>query len=218
MNSMVYYLFRERFATPVHKLCSLSGVKTRAVSRIVLGLGLFWAGACRSVQRPDGGSGLLPVGSVVPALVSQDQLDRPVALKSTQVSVVYFYPRDGTPGCTKEACAFRDVWKRFEAANVRVIGVSMNSAQDHREFAQKHQLAFSLISDSQREWSQAFGVPGTLGMLKRVSFLLDGQGLVAKVYSDVDPGVHADEVLRDAARLAPHENNQPVRARTGSGM
>ena len=206
MNSTVYYLFRERFATPRHKLYSLGLVKNLGVLRILLGLSLIWAVACRSVQRPDGGSGLLAVGASVPALVAPDHLDRPIDLRSKQVSVVYFYPRDGTPGCTKEACAFRDVWQRFEAAHVRVIGVSMNSAQEHREFAQKYKLSFSLIADPQRVWAQAFGVPGVFGMLKRVSFLLDAKGRVAKVYSDVDPGVHADEVLRDAARLSPQEH------------
>lgn len=160
--------------------------------------------ACGAAQRPDGGQGHLPVGAHAPALKSQDQRDQPVELGTGTVAVVYFYPRDGTPGCTKEACAFRDVWDRYQAAGVRVIGVSSDSKEAHVQFAKEHALEFSLVSDPEHVWSSAFGVGTVMGMDKRVTFLIDTQGRVAKVYDDVDPGVHADEVLRDAAAL-PHQ-------------
>ncbi|MDX2021004.1 MAG: peroxiredoxin [Deltaproteobacteria bacterium] len=176
-------------------------MKHRCQFQIAWALLLLCAAGCGPVQRPDGGSGLLAVGSAAPGLVANDHLDRPVDLRAAKISVVYFYPRDGTPGCTKEACAFRDVWQRYESAHVRVIGVSTNAAQEHREFAITHKLSFSLIADSQGVWSKAFGVPRLFGMTKRVSFLLDAHGSVAKVYSDVDPGVHANQVLRDVAAL-----------------
>jgi peroxiredoxin Q/BCP len=116
-------------------------------------------------------------------------------------TIVYFYPKDDTPGCTKEACAFRDAWDRYAQAGVRVIGVSTDSNESHREFAEKHDLRFALIADEDRQWAQAFGVPTRAGMAKRVSFLIDRKGTVVKVYPDVDPAVHAEQVLRDASGL-----------------
>lgn len=167
-----------------------------------VGVFFVWLGlACGAAQRPDGGEGLLPVGASVPALKAHDQAEQVVDLTSGDVTVVYFYPRDGTPGCTKEACAFRDVWDRYQTSHVRVIGVSADSAQAHRAFAKEHGLSFSLVSDPEHVWSTAFGVGTVMGMDKRVSFLIDRHGRVAKVYAHVDPGVHADEVLRDAAAL-----------------
>jgi len=160
---------------------------------------------CGSVQRPDGGEGLLPVGAMVPELTRRDHAGAEVALRNGGVSVVYFYPRDGTPGCTREACAFRDAWERYRAAEVRVIGVSSDSDERHRAFAREHELPFSLVSDPDHTWSKAFGVSTVAGMDKRVSFLVDEAGKVAKVYEDVDPGVHANELLSDIAQLAVSE-------------
>lgn len=116
-------------------------------------------------------------------------------------TLVYFYPKDGTPGCTKEACAFRDVWSRYEKAGVRVVGVSSDDTESHREFAQEYELPFPLVSDEDLTWAKAFGVDTTLGMHDRDSFLIAPNGTIAKVYRGVDPGVHADEVLSDAAAL-----------------
>ncbi len=115
--------------------------------------------------------------------------------------VVFFYPRDGTPGCTREACAFRDAWDRYVAAGVQVVGVSNDDVASHAEFVREHTLPFPLLADTESRLAHAFGVPERLGMLSRVTFVLDGQGIVRAVYRDVDPGVHADEVLGAIARL-----------------
>jgi thioredoxin-dependent peroxiredoxin len=115
--------------------------------------------------------------------------------------VLYFYPKDDTPGCTKEACAFRDIWSEYEAAGVLVIGVSTQDLESKREFAEKHELPFPLVADTDESWAKAFGVTVRGGYAKRVSFLLDREGKIAKVYPGVDPGVHAREVLQDAAKL-----------------
>jgi thioredoxin-dependent peroxiredoxin len=115
--------------------------------------------------------------------------------------VVYFYPKDGTPGCTTEACAFRDAWDRFKAANVQVLGVSVDDRQSHEIFSNQQKLPFPILADVEQTWVKAFGVPVKIGMASRVTFLIDPDGKVAKVYPDVDPGVHADEVLKDASRL-----------------
>lgn len=131
--------------------------------------------------------------------------------------VVYFYPKDGTPGCTQEACAFRDAWDKFKVANVIVFGVSTDDRTSHESFAREHNLPFPILADPDQTWLQAFGVPTTAGMASRVTFLISPDGKIAKVYPDVDPGVHADEVLKDAAALtgsAPAEAAAPSDAPT----
>lgn len=160
--------------------------------------------ACGAVQRPDGGSGLLPVGASAPDLTAQDQHGETKRLSAERGHpvVVYFYPKDGTPGCTKEACAFRDAWDGYQKQNVTIFGVSSQGVDSHRDFAKEEKLPFSLLADPDHVWADAFGVGRTLGMTSRVSFLIDGEGKIAKVYPDVDPGLHAAEVLSDAAQLA----------------
>lgn len=110
-------------------------------------------------------------------------------------AVVYFYPKDETPGCTKEACAFRDAFSRYQALHVTVFGVSRDSKQSHAAFRTSHQLPFSLVSDESGAVTQAYGVSNTLGMASRVTFLIGADGKVARVWPDVDPAVHAQEVL-----------------------
>jgi peroxiredoxin Q/BCP len=161
------------------------------------------AAACAGPQRPDGGRGLLPVGSPVPNVVGVDQQGTEHALSKLagRVTVVYFYPKDQTPGCTKEACAFRDAWARYRDAGVMVFGVSSDKRESHRRFAAKHGLEFPLIADTDRAWANAFGVGSTAGLYQRVTFVLGRDGKVAKVYPRVDPGVHASQVLQDIGRL-----------------
>lgn len=149
------------------------------------------------------GEATLAAGAPAPALrqVAHDGTDIDLSNPGGKPTLVYFYPRDGTPGCTKEACAFRDVWQRYEEAGVRIVGVSSDSDESHRKFAQEHSLPFPLIADETHAWANAFGVDTTLGMTSRDSFLIGPDGKVAKVYRGVDPGVHADEVLADAKAL-----------------
>ena len=157
---------------------------------------------CGGSQVRSDRSKLLVSGAEVPALVRVDQRGKVVSLRGGPPTLVYFYPKDGTPGCTKEACAFRDAWQKYEQAELRVLGVSTDSEERHRKFAEEHELPFSLISDPEHVWSDAFGVGRFLGSLdERVSFLIDGSGHVKKVYEDVDPGVHAGDVLSDAKAL-----------------
>lgn len=161
--------------------------------------------AKRPAQRPDGGSGPLPVGAAAPDLSGQDQAGKAQSLHAERGHpvLVYFYPKDGTPGCTAEACAFRDAWDRYAKAGVTIFGVSGDDAASHARFAAEHKIPFPLIDDASLRWADGFGVSRMLGITSRVSFLIDGGGKVAKVYRDVDPGVHADEVLRDVAALPP---------------
>ncbi len=158
-------------------------------------------GACGGAQHPNAQTGLLAVGSEVPALVRVDHRGKVISLRSETPTLLYFYPRDGTPGCTKEACALRDAWDDYGMAGLRVIGVSTDSEQEHRTFAEEHELPFSLIADPERTWAEAMGVGKFGNFDDRVSFLIDAQGRVAKTYDDVEPGVHAEQVLADAKAL-----------------
>lgn len=178
----------------------------RLALSVLLSMGLMACSA--SCGGASAGSGaqhkLLPVGSDVPALMRVDHRGKVVALRSSEPTLIYFYPKDGTPGCTKEACAFRDAWQRYSTSGLRVIGVSIDSEEAHRKFAEENSLPFSLISDPSHAWSDAFGVEQRQlmgGVDERVSFLVSKEGKVAKVYDNVDPGVHAQEVVDDARTL-----------------
>lgn len=155
-------------------------------------------GACqRQTQQPEDHVGLLAVGTPAPALQATAHDGTEIDLRSLgKPAVVYFYPADDTPGCTREACAFRDIWSEYEAAGVLVIGVSTQDLESKRAFADKHSLPFPLVADTDERWAKAFGVKVRGGYAERVSFLLDRAGNVAKVYPDVDPGVHAREILQ----------------------
>ena len=118
-----------------------------------------------------------------------------------QKTILYFYPKDDTPGCTKEACSFRDRMADYQRAGLRVYGVSLDSPESHRRFREKYRLNFPLLTDEGGEAAKALGVLGERGVANRVTFLLDPAGRVAKVYSDVSPESHADEILEDARTL-----------------
>jgi peroxiredoxin Q/BCP len=168
---------------------------------LLLLLGLV---ACSSTpRRPDGQLGLLPVGAEAPDVVAVDAAGTKTHHASLrgQPVVVYFYPADGTPGCTKEACAFRDAWSRFQSAHVAVIGVSSQSRESHLAFEKERHLPFPLVADEDGTVQRAYGVSKGLFGYSRVSFLVDASGHIAKVWPDVDPAVHAGEVLDAASAL-----------------
>ncbi|HYQ00423.1 MAG TPA: peroxiredoxin [Polyangiaceae bacterium] len=154
-------------------------------------------GACGPIVRPDGGSGLLPVGAVAPEVVGEALDGNVIRLSAVRgyPAIVYFYPKDGTPGCTKEACAFRDAFTRFQERHVTIFGVSRDSSEVHAEFRKGHQLPFALVADENGAIAKAYGVSSPLGMSARVTFLVDAKGRVARAWPDVDPAVHANEVL-----------------------
>lgn len=167
----------------------------------VLIAGVAILASCSRTQGGQGGK-MLEAGMAPPELSAVDQNGKTQSLVAERGKpvVVYFYPKDATPGCTKEACAFRDVWKKYEAAGVQVFGVSADDQASHAKFAAEHKLPFPLLADPEKKWINAFGVSTTMGMASRVSFLIGPDGKVAKVYPSVDPGVHAEQVLADAQR------------------
>jgi thioredoxin-dependent peroxiredoxin len=119
-----------------------------------------------------------------------------------QKTVLYFYPKDDTPGCTKEACAFRDRMDDYAGADIRVYGVSLDSPESHREFRAKYNLNFPLLTDEGGRASEAVGVlRENRRTANRVTFLLDPEGRISRVYPEVSPETHADEILEDAATL-----------------
>lgn len=118
------------------------------------------------------------------------------ALKGKPV-VVYFYPKDETTGCTKEAKDFRDAWTDLEKSGVVVIGISTDSVESHKAFAKNHDLPFHLISDDGGAIAKSFGVPNRVGFLSRQTFVIGADGNVKKIYRDVDVSKHASEVLAD---------------------
>jgi len=177
---------------------------SRAIHSIAVAVALTaMAGCGGSVRRPDGGEGLLATGAPAPDFAAVDAAGNPVQLTSSRgaPTVVFFYPKDESPGCTKEACAFRDAWDKLGAAKVTVFGISRDSAESHTLFREKYHLPFPLAADSNGEISRAYGVKSTLGMTARVTFLVGPDGRIAKVYPDVDPALHVSELLADATAL-----------------
>ncbi len=150
-----------------------------------------------SSTEPAASPGMPAVGSAAPAIMLQDQTGRVRTLAEYRGHpvVVYFYPRDATPGCTAEACAFRDAWERLQATGTIILGISTDDVISHQRFHDEHNLPFELLSDPDETAASAYGVPVHGGFASRISFLVDRQGNIARVFPDVDPGVHVDEVL-----------------------
>jgi peroxiredoxin Q/BCP len=118
-------------------------------------------------------------------------------LLGTKAIVLYFYPKDETPGCTKEACSFRDSYDVFKEAGAEVIGISSDSQQSHQQFATRHRLPFLLLSDRDGAVRKRYGVPATFGLLPgRVTYIIDQQGRVRHIFSSqFTPEKHITEAL-----------------------
>ena len=117
-----------------------------------------------------------------------------------QPVVLYFYPKDDTPGCTREACAFRDGFARFQQAGLTVLGCSVDSSDAHRAFIKKYKLPFPLLLDPDRKIAKAYGAANgipILGLDRRITYVIDENGKIAKVYPSVDPSTHAGQIIAD---------------------
>jgi len=144
---------------------------------------------------------LLAPGEAAPDFEAPDQNGRAVRLADYRGKwvVLYFYPADETPGCTVESCAFRDGIEDFEAAGAVVLGVSTQDASSHDAFARRHRLPFTLLADTDKVVCKAYGALGLFGYAKRITYLLDPEGKVARVWPSVSPRAHAGEVLEALA-------------------
>ncbi|OCR01354.1 peroxiredoxin [Oscillatoriales cyanobacterium USR001] len=141
------------------------------------------------------------IGEPAPDFTLTSQTGAPVSLKNFQGKksvVLYFYPKDDTPGCTAEACAFRDSYEVFSDAGAEVIGISEDSQQSHQQFAAKYNLPFTLLSDTGNKVRQLYGVPATLWVLPgRVTYVIDQQGIVKHIFdSMLNFKAHVDEALK----------------------
>jgi thioredoxin-dependent peroxiredoxin len=123
--------------------------------------------------------------------------------KGTKAVVVYFYPKDDTPGCTAESCAFRDAYEDFKDEGAEVIGISSDSVDSHKSFAEKHKLPFILLSDQGGKVRSQWGVPSTLGVLPgRVSYVIDKKGIVRNIFnSQLDATKHVSEAKKVLAQI-----------------
>ena len=141
-------------------------------------------------------AGLVP-GSPAPDVTFPVHTGEPVRLASLRGKpvIVYFYPKDDTPGCTIEAQEIRDLYEELKRTGVVVIGVSTDGRDSHRAFAEKHALPFLLASDESGELAKAFGVALKNGRTTRVSFVIDADGKVKRVFPQVTPKGHAAELL-----------------------
>jgi thioredoxin-dependent peroxiredoxin len=168
----------------------------RGSRHVAVALSLVLA-ACGSTTRPDGGKGLLAKGAVAPDFEAREPGGSAVRLSGSAGSprVVYFYPKDETPGCIKEACAFRDAFEKFRVRGVVIFGVSRDSVESHQQFQTHYTLPFALAADEGGSIQAAYGVPSRLGHAARVTFLVGRDGRIVRVFPDVDPAVHAPEVL-----------------------
>jgi peroxiredoxin Q/BCP len=146
----------------------------------------------------------LKEGDKAPDFAATDAEGRTVRLKDLRGKkvVLYFYPRDDTPGCTKEACSFRDSFARFKKRGIQVLGVSLDSETSHQKFARKFDLPFRLLADTDRAISESYGTYGekkfmgrTYMGVHRMTFLIDEKGKIKKIFGKVKPEDHAEEVL-----------------------
>ena len=152
----------------------------------------------------------LQVGDRAPDFTLPDQQGKPVSLTDFQGRrvVLYFYPKDDTPGCTKEACGFRDDYALFQQHNIAVLGVSKDPASKHQKFIAKYDLPFTLLTDAEATVATAYDSYGLkkfmgreyMGMMRH-TFVIDVDGTIAHIYTKVKPELHARQILTDLGLL-----------------
>jgi peroxiredoxin Q/BCP len=140
----------------------------------------------------------LKVGDVAPdfSLLDQYQNEHTLSHYFGNNIVVYFYPKDDTPGCTKEACSIRDNFNIFEEKNIIVFGISYDSPKSHKKFAEKYRIPFTLLSDIERSVAKLYNANGLL-TAKRKSYLINKDGIIYKIYKNVDVTTHTSKILKD---------------------
>ena len=148
----------------------------------------------------------LLAGNPAPAFKLKDQHNRVHQLEQYRGKwlVLYFYPKDDTPGCTKEACNFRDDIAKLKQLNAEVLGISTDDQQSHQKFSEKHNLQFPLLADTEATTTKAYGsLFSLLGLrfAKRHSFIIDPDGKIAKIYRDVDAETHSQTIIKDLTSL-----------------
>ena len=141
-------------------------------------------------------------------LPDQDGKSHMLSSYNGQWVLIYFYPKDDTTGCTKEACAIRDMMPDFKKLKLQVFGISKDNMKSHKKFEEKYKLPFTLLSDEGKKVMNKYGVWGEKSMYGRkymgtlrTSFLIDPKGKIAKIYQKVNPETHAEEILSDLKKM-----------------
>lgn len=142
----------------------------------------------------------LAVGTKAPDFQTKDTHGNQVQLSdyAGKTVILYFYPKDDTPGCTKEACSFRDSYADYQGKDIVVLGVSTDDEASHQQFTSKFNLPFPLLADVDGSITKAYDVDGG-GYAKRVTYVIDGNGVITKVYDSVKTDTHATDILADLA-------------------
>ena len=147
----------------------------------------------------------LAIGDAAPDFSLMDEKGLPVSLKDflgKKIVVLYFYPKDFTSGCTTEACSFRDNYKIYQDKGAVVIGISLDTVESHSKFSEKYNLPFDILSDKNKEVAKAYGVLGIAGLAaRRVTFIIDKNGEIARIFPKVDVKQHSEEVLKALEEL-----------------
>jgi peroxiredoxin Q/BCP len=148
----------------------------------------------------------LDIGQPAPGFTLNDQAGNSVRLDDYRGRwvVLYFYPKDDTPGCTTEACNFRDDQPSLRKMNVQILGVSLDDSASHAQFAEKYRLPFPLLTDGSGEVTKRYGALTSFGpfkFAKRQTFLIDPEGRIAKIYRDVKASTHSREIQQDLKAL-----------------
>jgi len=148
----------------------------------------------------------LQVGQLAPEFILSDQdgITHKLSDYLGRRVLIYFYPKDDTPGCTQEACALRDNFPTFKKNQVEILGISADLIKSHKKFSEKYKLPFTLLADEEKKvvkdygvWAQKKFMGKEYFGINRTSFLLDAQGKILKIYEKVQPDIHAEEVLGD---------------------
>ena len=156
------------------------------------------------LQSCGGNAENLSVGNPAPDFTLQDSDGKSYSLSSYKENnpvIIYFYPKAGTPGCTKQACGIRDSFSKFKENDIVVLGISVDSKESIKEFIKDNNLNFPLLSDENKEVSKAYGVLNNIGVDSRITFIVDKQGNIANILRDVDVETHANDVFNLAVKL-----------------
>lgn len=175
-------------------------IRARSVRSVVIVALLSWLAIAHAAEGP-------ALGAPAPAFKLQDQNGKWHQLKDYRGKwlALYFYPKDQTPGCTTQACEFRDNIFAFREAGAAIVGISVDDVESHKKFAEKHGLPFPILADATKETAKTYGVLksylGTMELAKRDTFLIDPEGRIVKRYTDVEPKGHSQIVLNEIREM-----------------
>lgn len=147
------------------------------------------------------------IGEKAPEFEMQDQTGKTTKLadfRGKQNVVLYFYPKDDTPGCTKEACTFRDELPSFSGLDAQILGVSVDNVKSHEKFAQKYSLNFPILADEHKKVAESYGVLKETGSAMRTTFIIDKQGIIRQIFPGVKVDGHSEEVRKTLQGLSAH--------------